>query len=174
MATGTSLRRRRHRLAAAGAAGMVTITALGVAYVATPPDGSVPAATVPAGLAMLVNPTCKPPARGTATDVSIFLTSDVTDQQRGAVKRALEENRAVHTIVFISHDEAYARFSKLYEEEPDLVASVQPSQLPESFRIKMAGRSQYAALAAHVKQMPGVDEIVGSLCPAGANVWADR
>ncbi|MEU3454849.1 permease-like cell division protein FtsX [Micromonospora sp. NPDC006766] len=173
MATGTSLR-RRHRLAAAGVAGVVAIAGLGVVSVATPPD-SAPSETVPAGFARLVNPACiRPVVRGVATDVSIFLTPDVTDQQRSAVERALEENSAVRTIVFVSREEALARFRKAYEDQPELVAGVQASQLPESFRIKLSGRSQYADLAARFRRMPGVDEMIGTYCPAGANAWTDR
>lgn len=174
MATGTSLRRRRHRLVAASVAGVTTVAALAVVNTATPPDASTPPATVPAGFAMLVNPACQTPVRDTATDVSIFLRMDVTAQQRNAVNRALEADPAVRTMLFVGHEEAHARFRKTFEDKPELVAAVQASQLPESFRIKMTGRSSYARLTARVGRMPGVDEIVGSVCPAGTSVWTTR
>ncbi|SCE69571.1 hypothetical protein GA0074695_0379 [Micromonospora viridifaciens] len=172
MATGTSLRRRRHRLVAAAAAGVVTLAALGVVNVATPPSGPTPPETVPAAFAMLVNPACESPARGTATDVSIFLKMDVTDQQRSAVRRALAADPVVRTVRFVSREDALARYRKIFEDKPELVAAVKAEQLPESFRIKLAG--QYAGLAARIGRMPGVDDMVGSVCPAGASVWADR
>jgi hypothetical protein len=172
MATGTSLRRRRHRLVAAGVAGVATIVALGLVNVATPPEQSAPPATVPAGFAMLMNPACESPARASATDVSIFLTADITDQQRGAVNRMLEADPAVRTVVYESREQAYVKFKKMYEDAPGLVSAVKASQLPESFRIKLTGRSQYKNLTARVGHMPGVEEIVGSECPVGTNIGA--
>jgi hypothetical protein len=172
MATGTSLRRRRHRLVAAGVACAATIAALGVVNVAIPAERSAPPATVPAGFAMLVNPACESPVRDTATDVSIFLAADITDQQRGAVNSVLSADPAVRTAMYESREEAYVKFKELYEDAPELVAAVEPGQLPESFRIKLSGRSQYANLAARVGRMPGVDEIVGSDCPVGTSVGA--
>ncbi|MEU2613887.1 permease-like cell division protein FtsX [Micromonospora sp. NPDC007271] len=174
MATDASRRRRRHRLVAAAAAGVATIAALGVVNVATPPGGPTPPETVPAAFATLVNPACESPARNTATDVSVFLTMDVTDQQRSAVNRELAADPVVRTVRFVSREEALARFRKTFEDKPELVAAVKAEQLPESFRIKLVGRSRYAGLAARVGRMPGVDEMVGSVCPAGASVWADR
>jgi hypothetical protein len=174
MAAGISLRRRRHRLVAAGmaaVAGVAAIAALGVVKVVTPLERSAPPATVPAAFAMLVNPACESPVLDTATDVSIFLTADITDQQRSAVDRVLHADPAVRALVYESREKAFARYKKAFEEAPQLVAGVQASYLPESFRIKLTGRSQYPKLAARVESMPGVDEVVGSACPAGTNVW---
>jgi hypothetical protein len=175
MATGAGLRRRRHRMVAAGVAGVAgvaTIVALGVVTVATLPERSAPLAKVPAGFAMLMNAACESPVLNSATDASIFLTADVTDEQRSAVNRVLDTDPAVQTVVYESREEAYVRFAKVFEDAPELVAATKPSQLPESFRIKLTGRSRYANLAARVGRMPGVDDIVGSDCPAGTSVQA--
>ncbi|GAA2193232.1 permease-like cell division protein FtsX [Micromonospora lupini] len=173
MAAGTSLRRRRQRLAAAGAAAVATIAAVGAVNVATPPQRSGPPPTeVPAAFGMLVNKACEFPARETATDASVFLDHDITDQQRGAVNRALDADPAVGALEFESREEALARFQKMYADAPELVAAVTSDQLPESFRITLDGRSQYAKLADRVERMPGVDEIIGIDCPAGTNASA--
>ncbi|MEU5727066.1 permease-like cell division protein FtsX [Micromonospora sp. NPDC047738] len=171
MATGTNLRRRRHRLVAAGVA---TVAALGAVNVATPAERSAPPATVPAGFAMLVNPACESPVQDTSTDVSLFLTADITDQQRSAVASMLHVDPAVRTMMYESREQALIRYRKIFEDAPQLVGAVKASQLPESFRIKLAGRSQYVNLAARVERMPGVDEVVGSECPPGTNAWAAR
>ncbi|OKI62266.1 permease-like cell division protein FtsX [Micromonospora sp. CB01531] len=174
MATGTSMRRRRHRLVAAGVAGVATIAALGAVNVAPPAERSASPATVPAGFAMLVNPACDSPVQDTSTDVSIFLTADLTDQQRSAVESMLHADPAVHTMAYESREQALIRYRKIFEDAPQLVAAVKASQLPESFGIKLTGRSQYANLAARVERMPGVDEVIGSECPPGTNAWAAR
>ncbi|MET8121291.1 permease-like cell division protein FtsX [Micromonospora sp. NPDC005189] len=173
MTTGTSLRRRRQRWVAAGAAAVATVAAVGVVNVATPPQRSAPPpTTVPAAFGMLVNKECGAPVRQTATDAVVFLTSEITDQQRSAVNRALHADRAVGTVAFESREEALRKFKKVYADTPELVASIVPSQLPESFRITLAARSQYARLVARVERMPGVDEIIGLDCPAGMSASA--
>jgi len=172
MATGTSLRRRRHRLVAAGVAGVATVAALGVVNVATPPQRSAPPTTVPAGFAMLMNPACQWPARDIATDVSIFLTEDITADQRSAVNRALDSDRTVRSLRHETPEEALAAYRKMFEDAPELVAAVKASQLPESFRIKLTDRSQYANLTDRVGRLPGVEVILGSDCPVGTNASA--
>ncbi|WP_433132153.1 permease-like cell division protein FtsX [Micromonospora sp. CA-240977] len=173
MAAGTSLRRRRQRLVTAGAAAVAAIAAVGVVNVATPAQRSAPErTTVPAAFGMLVNKACEFPARTTATDASVFLTDDITDQQRDAVNRALEADPAVRTVVFESREEAFAKFTKMYADAPELVASVQPSQLPEAFRITLAARWHFAKLTGPVERLPGVDEVVGIDCPAGTSASA--
>ncbi|MEU5783193.1 permease-like cell division protein FtsX [Micromonospora lupini] len=173
MAAGTGLLRRRQRLVAVGAAAVATIAALGLVNVATPPQRSGPPPTeVPAAFGMLLNKACEFPARETATDASVFLDHEITAQQRSAVNRALDADPAVGTLVFVSREEALVRFQKMYADAPELVVAVVPSQLPESFRITLDGRSQYAKLADRIDRMPGVDEIIGIDCPAGTNASA--
>ncbi|WP_326556381.1 permease-like cell division protein FtsX [Micromonospora sp. NBC_01796] len=170
MATGTGLRRRRLRVMAAGMAGVAAIAALGVVNVTASPERSAPPTPVPAGFGMLMNPVCESPVRDTATDVSIFLTVDITDQQRTAVHRILDADPTVRTLTFQSREEALARYRKTFEDVPELVAAVEASQLPESFRIKLTERSRYASLASRVEREPGVDEVIGSACPVGTSV----
>ena len=108
----------------------------------------------------------------TATDAAVFLDNEITDQLRSAVNRALDADPAVGTVVFQSREEALEKFKKLYADEPELVDNIKPSQLPESFRITLVVRSQYAELAERVKRTPGVDEVLGIDCPAGTSASA--
>ncbi|MEK8106688.1 permease-like cell division protein FtsX [Micromonospora sp. M12] len=147
------------------------IAAVGVINVATPPSAP-PATTVPAAFGMLVNKACEFPARETATDASIFLTFEVTDEQRSAVNRALDADPAVRTLRYESREQAYATFKGMYEDAPELVAAVQVSQMPESFRVALTGRSEYPSLAARVQRLPGVDQVIGIDCPAGTSASA--
>ncbi|MFE9193268.1 permease-like cell division protein FtsX [Micromonospora sp. NPDC007208] len=170
MAAGTTLRRRRQGLVATGVAAVVAVATVGVVNVATPPQPSAPPpTTVPAAFGMLVNKACEFPARETATDATVFLADEITDQQRIAVSHALDADPAVGTLVFVSREQALMNFKKLYADAPELVVNIVPSQLPESFRITLVARSPYATLAARVDRMPGVDEIIGVDCPAGTN-----
>ncbi|MGC4813454.1 permease-like cell division protein FtsX [Micromonospora sp. DT228] len=172
MVAGTGLRRRRQRLVTAGAAAVAAIAAVGVVNVAAPPQQAPEPTIVPAAFGMLVNKVCEFPARTTVTDAVVFLADNVTDQQRDEVKRALNADPAVRTVVFKSREEALATFQKMYADAPDLVASVKASQFPESYRITLVAREQFARLSVPVERMPGVDEIIGIDCPAGTNASA--
>lgn len=173
MAAGTGLRRRRQRRMAVGAAAVVAVAAVGVVNVATPPHRSTPPPTrVPAAFGMLVNKACEFPARETATHASVFLAQEITDQQRGALERALDSDPAVATRVFESREEALARFRTMYADAPELVAAVRVEQMPESFRITLTGRSRYPELAARVQPLPGVEQMYGIDCPAGTSASA--
>ncbi|MFI6234336.1 permease-like cell division protein FtsX [Micromonospora sp. NPDC050784] len=170
MAAGTTLRRRRQGLVATGVAAVVAVATVGVVNVATPPQPSPPPpTTVPAAFGMLVNKECGPPAGKTATDAAVFLALQITDQQRSAVSRALDADPAVGTLAYESREVALQKFKKLYADAPELVDNIVPSQLPESFRITLVVRTQYAEVAERVKRLPGVDEIIGIDCPAGTN-----
>jgi len=166
-AAGAGLRRRRHRLVGAAVATVTAVAALGVATVGAPPDA--PPETVPAGFAMLLNPACTSPARDTATDVSVFLTPDITDQQRAALDRALETDPAVQTHRYESREAAHAHLARMFADAPQLVDAVKASDLPASFRVKLSG--PYADFVDRVGAMPGIDQIIGHACPKGTDIW---
>ncbi|WP_433269143.1 permease-like cell division protein FtsX [Micromonospora vinacea] len=173
MAAGTTVRRRRQGLVATGVAAVVAVATVGVVNVATPPRPSAPPpTTVPAAFGMLVNRACQAPADETATDAAVFLDNEITDQRRSAINRALDADPAVGTVAYESREEALKKFKKVYADAPELVDSIVPSQLPESFRITLVLRSKYAELAERVERMPGVDEIIGIDCPAGTSASA--
>lgn len=170
VAVGTGLRRRRRRLMATGVAAVVAVAAVGVVNVTTPPQRSAPPpTTVPAAFGMLVNKECGAPAGETATDAAVFLALEITDQQRSAVNRALDADPAVGTVSYESREEALRKFKKVYADAPELDEHIVRSQLPESFRVRLAARSQYVDLAARVERLPGVEAIIGIDCPAGIN-----
>ncbi|RQX18617.1 hypothetical protein DDE19_07150 [Micromonospora ureilytica] len=173
VAAGTGLRRRRQRLVATGVAAVVAVAAVGVVNVATPPQPSAPPpTTVPAAFGMLVNKECGAPAGETATDAAVFLTLEITEEQRSAVNRALDVDPVVGTVAYESREEALRKFKKVYADAPDLVDHIVPGQLPESFRVRLAARSQYVELAARVERLPGVEAIIGIDCPAGTDASA--
>ncbi|MFG1840047.1 permease-like cell division protein FtsX [Micromonospora sp. NPDC049175] len=172
MVAGTGLRRRRQRLVMAGAAAVAALAAVGAVNVAAPQQQAPEPTVVPAAFGMLVNRVCEFPARTTVTDAVVFLADNVTDQQRDEVKRALDADPAVRVVVFKSREEALATFQKMYADAPDLVASVEARQFPESYRITLVAREQFTKLSVPVERMPGVDEIIGIDCPAGTNASA--
>jgi hypothetical protein len=72
--------------------------------------------------------------------------------------------RADGTVRYESNDEALVVYRKIFADVPEIVAGVDASELPASFRVKLRG----AALTTDVSAMPGVDQIIWSACPPGS------
>lgn len=92
--------------------------------------------------------------------VSIFLKTDVSEQQRTDLDAKLKGDPLVKEVTYVNKDEAYNRFKQMYADAPDLVNAVKPDQLPESFRITLKNPEQYKSIYDQYKDSEGVDEIV--------------
>jgi cell division transport system permease protein len=92
--------------------------------------------------------------------VSIFLKNDVTDAQRANLKTALDNDPLVKSNFWESKEKAYERFKEQFQDAPDLVNSVKPDALPESFRITLKDPEQFAQIDAKYKGTEGIDQIV--------------
>lgn len=100
-------------------------------------------------------------------EVSIYMTNDVSandkqcsQQPCEGLRQALEKDPAVETVVFESRDEAYQRFKKIFEEQPELVELARPEALPAALRVKLLDPENAAAIAAGYQGKPGIDKIV--------------
>ncbi|MFC3504596.1 permease-like cell division protein FtsX [Micromonospora krabiensis] len=93
-------------------------------------------------------------------EVSIFLTQEVTEQQRTDLDGKLKSDPLIKEVLYVNKDEAYKRFKEMYQDAPDLVNAVKPDQLPESFRLKLVNPEQYKDIYDQYKDTEGVDEIV--------------
>jgi cell division transport system permease protein len=80
--------------------------------------------------------------------VSIFLTDDVTDEQRSAIRTELESSPEVKGFLYESKEEAYQRFEQQFRQQPELVANTPPDALPESFRVELKNPERYSVIAA--------------------------
>jgi cell division transport system permease protein len=92
--------------------------------------------------------------------VSIFLTDDVTDDQRAAVQQKLDGSDEVKSYVYESKDEAYARFKEQFAQQPELVNNTPPDALPESFRVELVNPERYSVIASEFPNgQNGVDQV---------------
>ena len=160
MAQGRRIRRRRGLLVG-GSVALVAVATMVVVNVALAP----PAPPVPAAAA---DPACTSPVQDNASDVSIFLTEDVTEAQRAGLSSALRVDPLVRDVRYESRAEAFAKFKELWKEDPDLVKGATREPLPESFRIKLAEPSEFPAFAAKFQGRAGIEYLVGLSC-TGAN-----
>lgn len=93
--------------------------------------------------------------------VSIYLKDDVTDTQRANLDSALDDDKSlIKDHFYESKDEAYERFKEQFRDAPDLVNSVKPDALPESFRVTLNDPEQFAQVDGKYKTTEGVDSIV--------------
>jgi cell division transport system permease protein len=93
-------------------------------------------------------------------EVSIFLKADVTEDQRNTINSDLRGDPLVQHVIHESREEAYKNFRELYRDAPDLVDSVKPDTLPESFRVKLRDPEKFKEIADRYRDKPGVDDIV--------------
>jgi cell division transport system permease protein len=93
-------------------------------------------------------------------EVSIFLKTDVTDQQRQAIDTAISSNPLVKDRTYETREDAFKRFQELWADSPDFVKSIGPNSLPESFRVKLKDPEKYQTFADQIQGMQGVLDII--------------
>jgi len=93
--------------------------------------------------------------------VSVFLTKDVTQQQRDAIRAQIEQLPQVQQVFYESQHQAYIHFKEQFKDVPALVNNTKESALPESFRVKLKDPQKYLVVASAVQSMPGVDQVQG-------------
>jgi cell division transport system permease protein len=71
--------------------------------------------------------------------LEIFMTVMATEQQVQAVQSQLDGDKGpkgnVKSYRHLTKDDAYKEFKRIFRRNPDLVASIRPQDLPESFRV---------------------------------------
>lgn len=94
-------------------------------------------------------------------EVAIYLKSDVTDDQRTALRAKLESDPMVKKpITYETKQEAYEKFKKEFKDAPDLVEATKPEGLPESFRVKLVSSSQFDQVKLDYSTDPAVSRII--------------
>lgn len=97
--------------------------------------------------------------RRSRSDVEVFLDVRASPDQARAVREEIRRSGLARRVTFVSKQDAYREFRRLFSDQPDLVATTSPEALPESFRIDVDRRRDGTRLARRVEALPGVDEI---------------
>lgn len=92
-------------------------------------------------------------------EISIFLSKDVTQEQRGAIEGELQANPEIETMLYESKQEAYQRFREQFKDSPGLVNNVTEETLPESFRVKLKNPENFDLVAGEYTGRPGVEQV---------------
>lgn len=88
--------------------------------------------------------------------VVAYLRDDATTAQKDAIESKLRGAPGASGVRFVSREEAYRQFKKTFKDRPDLVKTVRPEDLPESYRVRLADRTDAPKLLAKIRPMPGV------------------
>jgi hypothetical protein len=97
-------------------------------------------------------------------DAELFMkigaSSKETSKDANAIRSALMSDVDVESFQFVSTTDAYAIFKQDFADQPALIESTKPSDLPASFRVLLKpGRSE-TALEARYRNAPGVDTVL--------------
>jgi cell division transport system permease protein len=92
-------------------------------------------------------------------EVSVFLTKDVTQPERDAIRNELTSLPQVEHVYYESQQQAWQRFQQQFKNQKALVENTDPKSLPESYRVKLHDPKKYAIVASAVANMPGVDQV---------------
>lgn len=92
-------------------------------------------------------------------EVQVFLTNDISDDERTSIRADIEQMPEVQTVVHESKEEAFERFKQLFRDQPGIVENTEPEALPESFRVKLKDPQQFEIVRDRLQGRPGIEEI---------------
>jgi cell division transport system permease protein len=94
-------------------------------------------------------------------EVSIYLKDDINARQRNAVTTQLEASPEVASYQFLTKEQAYERFKKLFRGNPNLVAQATPEDLPATYLVRMKDPERYTVLTQQFSGTAGIDQVQG-------------
>ncbi len=109
--------------------------------------------------------------RWKVVDSEVFMEPDASDEQIDAVGRALKNDDAVEAYEFLSKDDAFEEFKRIFADEPELIANTTADVLPTSFRVELDADTTNAYIEREYDSLSGVHNVVfpGSIKLAGAD-----
>jgi cell division transport system permease protein len=92
----------------------------------------------------------------------VFFNTDATQEQIDAVGRALEESPEVAGADFVDKQGAYDEFRTLFADSQEMIDSVEPDDLPASFRVEPVNKDVQSveALGTQFTDRSGVASVV--------------
>ena len=95
---------------------------------------------------------------GTLSESPSCSGGPVTAAQRTSIQNDLESLPVVEKVYYESQAEAYQHFEQQFKGSA-IAQNVTPSQLPESFRVKLKDPTQFAVIESAFAGRPGVDTV---------------
>jgi len=92
-------------------------------------------------------------------ELEIFMQVKATDSQINAVKAQLKSDPNVKSSRFLTHQDAYNEFKRLFADQPVLVENETPAGLPTSFRVVPIKPQLTSVIASEFQNVPGVSAV---------------
>jgi len=93
-------------------------------------------------------------------ELEIFMKVGTPRAQVDAIESQLKANPQVKSYTYLSQQDAYNIFKKDFADQPALVESTKPSDLPESFRVAPVNAELTQRLSDLYSGQPGVDTVI--------------
>ena len=97
---------------------------------------------------------------GLRSDVQLFIYMNpgATQDQIDSITKELKDSPQVKEFEFYNRDKSFDEFKRLFKEQPDLIATIKPEDLPQSFRIRPSSTDAevVASLGDAFQSKPGV------------------
>jgi cell division protein FtsX len=133
--------------------------------------------------AMLALTGCGSEKSGTADRMRLTVTlkNGLTGDERAAVEKVARDLPGALRVSFEDKQAAYGRAREKLKDQPDLLASIEPDSMPESFLVSLPAGRQAEAGTAVMRGVPGVDFAVMSAesihdeyAAVGIIIWLKR
>jgi cell division transport system permease protein len=92
-------------------------------------------------------------------ELEIFMNTKATENQIEGLNSALSDDKDVRSIRYLTKEDAYNEFKRLFRDQPDLVQTTDPEALPSSFRVAPEQAELTQTVADRYGNQPGVDEV---------------
>jgi cell division transport system permease protein len=92
-------------------------------------------------------------------EFEVFMTVNPTDQQTDDVREELDADPQVRRFFFLTKQEAYEEFKRLFGDKPDLVSATSAEALPPSFRVAPKQVEDTDQLVARYETIGGVESV---------------
>src|SRR6266498_6115811 len=100
-------------------------------------------------------------------EVSVYLNNDISASDKECavdpckgLRSDLESNPAVETVTYENREEAFERFKRIFEAQPELVKLARPEALPASFHVKLRNPDRPEVITQTYGTKAGVDNVV--------------
>ena len=92
-------------------------------------------------------------------EVSVFLRDDASDEEIDALGAKVADIPEVEEVFFENREQAYQNFRELFRDNPALIENVDPSAMPQSYRIKLVDPADFPVIRARLAGDPAIDQI---------------
>jgi cell division transport system permease protein len=104
-------------------------------------------------------------------EVSIYLCNKLSanpackktapnQSEKDAIQQQLQQMPQVAKVTPETAEQAYQRAKEQFKDSPGIAGSIQPGDIPDSFRVKLKDPKNFAAVVAQMQNRPGVDQVV--------------